>query len=160
MMNGNGPVINGSDVTSLQQKATTGVIDKTKNSITFTQNIINLVALAAPPTHKGMYFEIDSLINPTLIVKTGTQINLTLINEDNVMHGFEIVDVKPPFSANPMMDYASLFNSFVMPIRGTNSTNYYSSNTTITVSTTGSYSYICPVPTHAEEGMYGTIIVS
>jgi rusticyanin len=159
MMNGNGSVLTTASVNSLQQKATNGIINKTKNSITFSQNSVNLVALAAPPTHKGMYFEIDNLINPTLMMKAGTNIHLTLVNEDNVMHGFEIVKAKPPFSPNPMMAYGSLFNSFIMPIWGTNSSQYYSSSTTINISTSGTYSYICPFPKHAQKGMYGKIIV-
>ncbi len=159
MMNGNGGVLTSSSVSSLQQKATTGTINKSKNSITFTQSTVNLVVLAAPPGRSGEYFEIDNLINPTLIVKTGTTINLTLVNEDNEMHGFEIVNAQPPFSRYPMMSDKTLFNSFIMPIWGTNTNSYYSSNTTITASSSGSYTYLCPVPGHAQMGMYGKIVI-
>ncbi len=159
MMNGSGPVLTKTSVNGLQQKATQGIINKTNNSISFTQNNVSLVALAAPPTHKGMYFEIDNLINPTIIVAAGTTINFTLVNEDNVMHGFEVVNAHPPFSAHPMMAYSSMFNSFIMPIRGTNNSNYYSSSTTITTANPGTYSYLCPVPTHAQKGMHGKFIV-
>ncbi len=160
MMNGNGETLTNSSVSSLQQKATTGTINKGENSISFTQNTVNLVVLASPPGRSGEYFEIDNLINPTLIVKAGTTINLTLVNEDKELHGFEIVNAQPPFSRYPMMVNNAMFNSFIMPIWGTNTNSYDSSSTTISASASGSYTYLCPVPGHAQMGMYGKIIVS
>lgn len=146
-------------VQSLQKQNTNGVINNKSKTITFNQTNINLAVLAAPPTHPGDYFEINNLINPTLILKKDSNINLTLINEDNIMHGLEVVSTKPPFVSRPMMSYRPVFNSFIMPLPGTSGQNYAYSKKTIIFSKVGTYYYICPVPNHAKMGMYGKIIV-
>lgn len=158
MMNG-GTVDTNYTVHAMVSSETQGTVDKATNTITFAQSTVNLVVLAAPPQRSGDYFEINNLINPTLKVKAGTTIKVTLVNEDNKMHGFEIVTAHPPFSAYPMMSYDYAFSSFIMPIHGTNSNQYRTSSETITASSTGTYYYLCPVPHHAAMGMYGKIVV-
>jgi rusticyanin len=159
MMSG-GKVILSSTVLNMQHSATKEVVNKAKNSITFTQSTVNLVVLAAPPARPGDYWEIDGLINPTIYIKTGTTLRVTLVNEDNKMHGFEIVTAHPPFSAYPMMSYGDVFNSFIMPIGGTNTNQYHTAKQTINPSNAGTYYYLCPVPHHAAMGMYGKLVVS
>lgn len=158
MMNG-GKVVSSTNVFNMEHIETQGIVDKAKNTINFTQSTVSLVVLAAPPQRSGDYFEINSLINPTLNIKPDTAIKVTLVNEDNKMHGFEIVIAQPPFNAYPMMTYNYAFSSFIMPLGGANSNQYHASNETITASSAGTYYYLCPVPHHAAMGMYGKIVV-
>lgn len=155
-----GALTTNSTVNNAVSHETQGTVNKANNSITFTQSSINLTVLAAPPAHPGDYFEIDNLIKPTLYINKGTTVHITLVNEDNIMHGFEVVAASPPFSNKPMMSYSPLFSSFIMPIRGTNTNQYHSADKTMTVTSTGTYYYICPVPHHAAMGMYGKLVVS
>jgi len=69
------------------------------------QDAINATGYNTPSAHTGGdTFVIDGLINPTLVVKSGTQLHVTLVNLDEDMaHNFVITMSGPPYSTMPMM---------------------------------------------------------
>ncbi len=160
-----GSVWTSAQVAALVQKSERGVtIDRATNTITYHSTQDLLVPLAAPAAlHiKGMQWEIDGLINPKVVVPQGAQITVDLVNADQgYMHGFEVTTARPPFREMAMMQGPAAFSgAFIMPILPETSQGQYHRSTQFTATKAGTYSYICPVPGHAAQGMAGQFVVS
>ncbi len=160
-----GSVWTSAHVAALVQQSEQGVtIDRATNTITYHGTHDLLVPLAAPAALHlpGMQWEIDGLINPTVVVPRGAQVTVDLVNADQgYMHGFEVTNAAPPFQEMAMMQGSGAFpGSFVMPILPETSQGQYHRSTQFTAATAGTYHYICPVPGHAAHGMAGTFVVS
>ncbi len=135
-------------------------IDKTNNSITYSGQNVNIVALAGP-TGADQKFVIDGLVNPTLHIQKGAKVSLQLINEDKGMpHGIEITSANPPFAYMSMMQGGIYNGSFIHPIPAATKAGDPTLTTTFTASQTGPFTYLCPFPGHAQQGMYGKIVIS
>ncbi|NMP21565.1 hypothetical protein [Sulfobacillus harzensis] len=152
-------------VAALVQQSERGVtIDRATNTITYHNTQDLLVPLAAPAALHlpGMQWEIDGLINPTVVVPQGAHVTVDLVNADQgYMHGFEVTKATPPFQEMAMMQGTAAFSgSFVMPILPETSQGQYHRSTQFTAATAGTYHYICPVPGHAAHGMVGQFVVS
>ena len=138
-------------------------IDQNTNTVTYTGRIVTLVALASPHGKPNMTWEIDGLVNPTIVMRPGTQVDVVLANTDwGYMHGFELTATPPPYPSMAMAGVTSDF--FLMPLpprttRTTSSARYYTRSANL-ITTSGTYHYLCPVPGHAAMGMFGTIVVS
>lgn len=106
-------------------------------------------------------FVTAGMINPTLVVKPGTQLHITLINLDEDMsHNFVVTTTSPPYPIMPMRDASGFLNTMpVLPNEEKQQGHAYEYTDTISLSQPGIYWYICTYPGHAEEGMYGKIIV-
>lgn len=137
-------------------------IDKKGNTVTYTGGQINIVALASPSGKPDMTFEIDGLVNPTLVVPQNSNVQLTVVNTDpDELHGLEITRTSPPYSAMPMMNINNDFLLMPMPHPTTKSAataQYYTRSGQFSLQP-GTYYYLCPVPGHAQKGMYGTLQV-
>ena len=123
---------------------------------------VNVTGYTSSSGHNGGdVFVIGSLINPTLVVKAGTQLHVTLINLDEDMaHNFVVTMSGPPYSTMPMMDNGGFLNKMpVLPNEEKQQGYAYEYTDLITLSQPGTYWYVCTYPGHAEEGMYGKIIV-
>lgn len=152
------------------------------NTIVFTSNQINLVVLAmmgndaesmfnatAPSYAHGDVFVIYGLINPTLVVPSGAVIHVTFINlDDDMYHNFVVTTVPPPYPYY-VMHYVGMYGGMgpmmMLYMTWLPPANYkagyaYGYQYTIVLNEPGTYWYICTYPGHAEEGMYGEIIVS
>lgn len=152
-------------VAALVRQSEQGVtIDRATNTITYHRANDLLVPLAAPAAlHlKGMQWEIDGLINPTVVVPQGAHMTVDLVNADQgYMHGFEVTTATPPFQEMAMMQGSPAFpGSLVMPILPETTQGQYHRSTEFTAATAGTYHYICPVPGHAAHGMAGRFVVS
>ena len=126
------------------------------------QDAINATGYNSPSAHAGGdAFVIGGLVNPTLVVKSGTQLHVTLVNLDEDMaHNFVVTTSGPPYSAMPMMGNGGFLNKMpVLPNEEKQQGYAYEYTDSITLSQPGTYWYICTYPGHAEEGMYGKIIV-
>ncbi len=135
-------------------------IDKTNNSITYSGQDVNIVALAGP-TGADQKFVIDGLVNPTLHIQKGAKVSFQLINEDAGMpHGVEITSAKPPFSYMSMMQGGIYGGSFIHPIPAATKAGDPTLTTTFTASQAGTFTYLCQYPGHAQQGMYGQIMIS
>ncbi|MGB9728840.1 MAG: plastocyanin/azurin family copper-binding protein [Thermoprotei archaeon] len=140
-------------------------IIKENNTIIVNSLNAEILVLAGPEEH--MYaFEIYGLINPTIIIKQGTQLKITVINVDEDMpHSFSIITLPPPYPQQMHMMHINLAfpgATTPMPMMGlppAQNNLYPIWIIETTASMPGTYYYICAVPQHAAAGMYGTIIV-
>ncbi|AFZ69818.1 hypothetical protein Calag_0023 [Caldisphaera lagunensis DSM 15908] len=155
-------------------------IYKNNNSIVIDNNNINLVVLAmmgndaanmtnstVPSYSHGDVFVIYGLINPTLIVPSGSTIHVLFINlDDDMYHNFIITTTPPPYPYN-VMPYVGmnggmgpsmrLYMTWLPPANYNN--NYaYGYEYTFIINSPGNYWYLCTYPGHAENGMYGEVI--
>lgn len=163
--NSNSNRLSPTQVNSLIIQSERGVkIDRKTNTITYTTSQVFIVPLAAPAALHipGMQWEINGLINPTVIVPKGATVKVDLINADKgYMHGFEVTTASPPFSEMAMRQGSRAFaSSFIMPIPPENGYRQVSRSTRFDTNSSGTYYYICPVPGHAASGMAGKFIVS
>ena len=154
-----------SEVQSAVRASEQGVtINRATNTITYQGRHDLLVALAAPAAlHlKGMQWEIDGLINPTVVVPTGARVTVDLVNADQgYLHGFEVTTARPPFGEMAMMQGTVPFpGGLILPIPPESHGGAPHAQTVFTAAAAGTYSYICPVPGHAAMGMAGTLRVS
>lgn len=138
------------------------VINRLADSVSYSGKNVTLVALASPHGEPNMTWEIDGLVNPTVRVPAGADVRVVLVNTDwGYMHGFELTTTSPPYSFMAMMDINSDFLLMPLPERTTQalSTARYPVRSGQPHLSAGTYHYLCPVPGHAEQGMYGTLKV-
>ena len=137
-------------------------IDPTANTVTYGGQTVTLVALASPDGKPNMTWEIDGLVNPTVVVQPAAQLDLVLVNTDwGYMHGFELTTSPPPYPYMAMAGVADSFFLMPLPPRTTKDTataSYYTRSASFTTAA-GTYHYLCPVPGHAAAGMFGKLIV-
>ncbi|OEF99232.1 hypothetical protein BHF71_09580 [Vulcanibacillus modesticaldus] len=142
------------EISSLQN----AIVDRENNTITYRGENINIVLIGGPEYADGR-FVIDGLINPTIIIPKNTNISLTLVNEDEGMpHGVEFTTAKPPYSYMSMMD-GGYSGVSLIPIPEASAGNYPVAKTTFSINKSGELYYLCQVPGHAAEGMYGKVII-
>ncbi len=142
-----------------------GVYVSQANSTIYVNNSTTLLVMAGPMNAPSMYsFEIQGLFNPTIVIKEGVVINFTVVNIDtDSEHNFVLSNQGPPYSymsgmgSMSMGGYDSMTSmSFLPP---TNSGHFYYYNVSYGFSQTGTYWYLCTYPGHAENGMYGKVVV-
>ena len=137
-------------------------IDTAANTVTYTGRSVTLVALASPHGKPNMTWEIDGLVNPTVVLQPGTKVDVVLANTDwGYMHGFELTTTPPPYSYMAMADVPDSFLLVPLPPRTANNTataSYYTRSASFTTAS-GTYYYLCPVPGHAVAGMFGKLVV-
>jgi rusticyanin len=95
-----------------------------------------------------------------LVVKSGTQMHITLVNLDEDMpHNLVITKSSPPYPTMPMASGGFLTTMPFLPYQDEQNGRAYEYADLVTLNQTGTYWYVCTYPGHAEEGMYGKIIV-
>lgn len=137
-------------------------IDAKTDTVTYAGLSPTLVALASPHGQLNMTWEIDGLVNPTVVVRPGARITVDLVNTDwGYMHGLEITTTPPPYPYMAMMGIAN--HTLLMPLPPRTSKDLAAAQYSMRVGavslTPGIYYYLCPVPGHAQSGMYGAISV-
>ena len=151
----------------IQYGATHGTADAKANSVTFSGGSIVINLVAVRPGYNDQTYELHGLTNPTIIVPRGATVQLNLLNMDygnNMEHTVVISQVPPPY---PYMAMMYLGPPQVPPIpvlpwrsgEDVKTAQYAALGETFVAGTPGEYWYVCPVPQHAEEGMYGKFIV-
>ena len=121
---------------------------------------INLTATQPPAYSKGDVFVMYGLMNPTIVVQKGTTVQFTVINLDNdVNHNLVISSVSPPYPYMAMMSsmQSNGMMSFLPP---TNQGSAHEYTYTLTLDKSGNLWYLCTYPSHAQDGMYGKILVT
>jgi len=136
-------------------------INRARNAVTFATASIHLVAVASPAGGPDETFRIAGLTNPTLIVPTGSQVSIEVINADpDTAHGLVITASQATISWMPMMTARPAFTGSAMWFLGNPSAaGMHAGTLTFAVTTPGTYRYLCPVPGHAQDGMTGTFTV-
>ena len=144
----------------IQRGESGAVIDHQTNTVTYRGQTVTLVLLASPHGEPNMTWEIDGLVNPTVVLPAGSRVQVLLANTDwGYMHGFEVTATPPPYSYMSMMSVNSDFLLMPLPERTTQSLStarYYTRTGELHLSP-GMYHYLCPVPGHAQQGMFGTL---
>jgi len=138
---------------------------KENNTIIVNSFNAEILVLAGP--EGNMYsFEIYGLINPTIVMKQGTHVKMIVVNVDEDMpHSLAVINTPPPYPQRLHMIQTYLAfpgATTPMPMMGlppAQNDLYPTWTIEFTVSTQGTYYYICAVPQHAALGMYGMIVV-
>lgn len=160
--NGNATVTSpGTLQQQVQQLAPDLRVDATTNQIRYTTRQVTLIMVGAPPGHPGDYWQADGHVNPTVVIPAGATVRVIFANGDpDMSHGWELTTSGPPYPAMPMMTAGlAAPNAFLMPVPAPNGNQWYEETTTFAAPAPGTYYYICPVPGHAAEGMWGRLII-
>lgn len=158
MMSGAGSTVTPAEARSLTRHSESyAVIDGATKTITFCSQQVEIIALATP----DMTWYIDGMVNPTLNVPRNATVTLHLINTDqNRTHGWELTTAMPPYSTMPMMHGSLDFaGAFAVPLSEATAQRWPERSVSFNVTTAGTYYYVCPVPGHAQRGMFGKLIV-
>lgn len=139
-------------------------VDPANNQIRYTTQDVTLVAVGAPPGREGEYWQVDGRVNPTVIVPAGARMIVEVINGDPDMpHGWLLTTNAPPYGRMPMMGgmYGGMgMYAVVAPLPATQGGSAWPMSTLNFVAPpAGTYYYICQVQDHAQEGMWGKLIV-
>ena len=152
-------------------------VDACADRITFTTASVSFVVVAVPPSNPDMTFRTAGLVNPTIVVPRHAQVNVEFINADNdEAHAWLVTTAQSPFSfraGQPPFGFGhgssqftfgsdrslAFAGAFAAPIGDPTAAGDGAEVMTFTANTAGTYSYLCPMPGHAEMGMYGTFIV-
>lgn len=139
----------------------------------------NLTGGSPPGYATDDVFVVGGLIDPTLVVHAGATIHLLFVNmDDDMYHNLVVTSIFPPYGYMPLMGVSSGGGSqfggmmgggpgaslaSTMPLLspaadGSGLASYYAMSMTLS-GQGGSYWYICTYPGHAQDGMYGRIVV-
>lgn len=141
--------------------AATARIDRRAGTVMYRTKRVRLVALASPEGGPDMTWNIDGLVNPTVVVPRGAHVTVDFYNADaDHAHGWELTATAPPYRFMTMM-YAAVVQpgAFAMPVHAALPMRWYGRTVHFTAFTPGTFYYLCPVPGHAEKGMYGKLVV-
>jgi uncharacterized cupredoxin-like copper-binding protein len=88
---------------------------------------------------------------PTIYVKVSDVVNVTMVNVGNISHAFAVTDGLTPSSKTLFSAViASASNPLPPGEKGT---------VIFQPASSGSFYYVCPVPGHAQLGMWGKIVI-
>ena len=142
-------------------EAASARVDRRTNTVTYQRGQVALVALASPDTGRDMTWTIDGLVNPTVVVPAGARVTVHVFNADGeTVHGWELTTTPPPYADMAMMDVAlARPAAFALPLSHATPQRWLGRTVQFTVARAGTYYYLCPVKGHAQQGMYGRLIV-
>lgn len=144
------------DITAAQADAQ---VDEQANTVTYTGDEVKLVFVGGPE-EADEKFVVNGLVNPTVYIPKGATVTLEFINADEGMpHAFEITTVEPPYYYMAMMGGGVYPGSFISTLPDAQNDAYPSVEITFEANIAGTFYYICQYPGHAQEGMYGKLII-
>ncbi len=165
---GHGMVINEEQLSQFKYESNGLIVNKVSNTIYINNSSVLLIE-QSPGMGKmnstfEEYFMINGMINPTIIAKDGIRIKLVVINMDNMEHNLAIINQPPPYPymimGGGMMGSSVkflLYSNYLPPYSG--GTNYPALIINFDANQMGTYWYLCTYPGHAQEGMYGKIVI-
>ena len=130
----------------------------TNNTVWVGSGTSRLVFVGAPPGHDEI-FVINGLLNPTIYLSRGAQVTVSFANVDpDMYHNLAITTRVPSYSSMPMMSHMSgPRTSMLSP---SELGYYWVQDMRIAVNSPGQFWYLCEYVDHAEEGMYGSLVIS
>jgi uncharacterized cupredoxin-like copper-binding protein len=137
-------------------------VDATRNRLTFTGNIVTLTLVVGTDEQNDYSFKVAGLTNPQIIVPAGARVTLRLINADaDMAHGVLVTaNSAADTSWMPMMTSTAAFSgSAIWALGEADSSGASTATTSFSATAPGSYTYLCPVPSHAQQGMHGAFTV-
>jgi len=137
------------------------------HNITYPKVITASDSYLATPNGELPYFDSFGLIDPTLVINKDVNVTFVFINLGSEIHIFAITPTAPPFNPFTTLSPQSLKSDLLYlpalppPQNSANpfSGDIYSVSGSYDFNTTGTYYYLCPIPGHAELGMYGKVEV-
>lgn len=166
MMDDAGSIVGGSTVSPAaadrlgRSTPLDAVVDRRSDTVTFTGPTVELTVLAAPSDGPDETFRVAGLTNPTIVIPVGAHVTLQLINADPGMeHDWLLSTARPPFASMGMMMIPVAMGAGTATLPGSTSTAMAATTIEWDASSPGRYTYLCSVPGHAAEGMYGSLIV-
>lgn len=163
MENAPGPRILPAQAKALGAATPTGAtVDRAANRVTFSSQTVRFTALGSPATGPDMTFQVAGLADPTIVVPVGATVTVRFINADpDEAHGWVLTSTRPPFPYMVMMNTRVAFPGAVArPLGNPNQAGMQEETVTFRAATAGQYTYLCPVPGHAQQGMYGSLNVT
>ncbi len=143
-------------------KTNSGIIYINNSSVILIEQSPSMGSMNSSPEE---YFVIDELVNPTLIIKSGISIRFIIVNMDDMEHNFAITNFPPPYpyiimGGNMMYNvtHFTLNTPYLQPYNGGD--KYPSETVIFKAQNPGEFWYLCTYPGHAQEGMYGKLIIS
>ena len=141
-----------------------GIYVSNNTSTVYINSSSSLPVMMGPMNSVSMYsFEILSLINPQIIVRNGTEIHFTVVNiDDDSYHNFVMGTYAPPYphGIGGGMMFNGQYSSMMQYLPPVNSGHYAYANFSYDFTSGGTFWYLCTYPGHAQNGMYGKIIVT
>lgn len=143
----------------------------TTNSIYVNQTGVTVMVESTPPwlNRSGDFFVCYGLVNPSFHIRQGVQVRFQLINADNDQHDLLISRQAPPYPYSPMMGMGMMWQNHnwmygSVMLGGFSGTIGPGSQIPMLYlnagfKVAGTYWYLCGYPGHAQEGMYGQMIV-
>ena len=137
-------------------------VNRAARQITFSGTSARITVVASPAGGPDETFRIAGLVNPAITVKAGTRVSMQVINADpDTAHGLVIASGSGAASWMPMMTASPAFSGSALWFLGNpTAAGMHQATLSFTASTPGHYSYLCPVPGHAQKGMTGSFTVS
>ncbi|MHB8496378.1 MAG: sulfocyanin-like copper-binding protein [Acidimicrobiales bacterium] len=134
------------------------------SSLTYRSQRVTLVALGAPGSRPGMYWQLDGVDGPrgpTVSVPAGAIIRVDFADGDpGHPHGLELTTAVPPYPHLAMMaGRIAAPGAFIMPVPPPEGNLWYAVTISFHAPASGTYYVICPVPGHAQEGMWAKLVV-
>ena len=143
----------------IQASLTYAQVDEQTNTVRYTGNEIKIVMIGGPE-QADEKFVIAGLVNPTIYIPKDATVILEFVNADEGMpHAFEITNAAPPYYYMTMMRGGIYPGSYINTLPAAGTDVYPVAEVTFQASTAGTFYYICQYPGHAQEGMYGEIII-
>ncbi len=150
-----------SDLAALNASAMQGQAFTGNNTLWFGSGAMTIVGYGSPADH-DMAFVIQGMVNPTIHVRSGGRMTLTMVNMDSgEYHTWSLTAQAPPYSSSTMMGSGGMMPGTMM---GTSSLapmstmGIWSQQMSLTPQA-GRYWYVCAVSNHAANGMYGAFVV-
>ncbi len=139
-------------------------VSQTGSTLTYLSQHVTLVALGAPGNQPGMYWQLDGVDGPrgpTVSVPAGAVVTVDFADGDpGHPHGFEFTTASPPYPRMAMMaGRIAAPGAFIMPVPAPDGNLWYAATVSFDAPSAGTYYIICPVPGHAQEGMWAKLLV-
>lgn len=136
-------------------------VNRAENRVVFLSSQVQVTVLASPTGAPDMTFQVAGLTDPTIKVAYASHVTLQLINADSDQsHGWLLTSG----SANsymPMMSSPVAFSgSAAGPLEAAGTGSQWPAETIeFTADRSGTFAYLCPIPGHAQRGMWGNFTV-
>jgi len=150
----------------LSQEGLSAVNSSEGNVIAFPENNTiwvgegqsRVTVLSSPPGHDEEFVMLNQT-NPTIHLARGATLVLVVANPDpGTYHNLAITTRGPPYGQMPMMQMMNAPGTMMLP--PTSNGTYSAQQLQVTAQAPGQYWYICQYPGHANEKMYGSLIIS
>lgn len=163
MANGGSQTVSPAEAQSLGDSVPAGAtVDRAQNQLVFHTTDVQLAVLGSPQGGPDMTFRIAAIADPTIVVPKGAKVTVQFVNADaDTAHGWLLTAAQRSFPYMGMMAGPPAFpGAFAVPLGDPTAAGMPTETITFTAGQSGKYTYLCPVPGHAQQGMHGVFEVT